>query len=150
MTGTLLDRHGKPINVPVKIDQSAPAALIAELTLAPLAAGDYVLALGAGGSRLGCSCRCASCRRCLGARSARMGTSRRGRVRAAVDAASSTAPPGLSIVVMSWLPKPVRRLRFRSPLHDLLPHKYLRARPLGAPSRVRWPKGQWPAGEDCC
>ena len=51
VTGTLLDRQGKPINVPVKIDQSEPAALVAELALAPLAAGDYVLALGAGGSR---------------------------------------------------------------------------------------------------
>jgi VWFA-related protein len=52
MTGTLLDRLGKPLNVPVKIDQAEPTALIAELTLAPLAAGDYVLALGGGPRRL--------------------------------------------------------------------------------------------------
>ena len=65
MTGTLLDRLGKPINVPVKVDQAEPAALVAELALAPLAAGDYVLALGAG--RSGCSCRCASSRRAGGA-----------------------------------------------------------------------------------
>jgi VWFA-related protein len=50
--GTLLDRSGKPINVPVKLDQSEPTALVAELALAPLAAGDYVLALGAGPKRL--------------------------------------------------------------------------------------------------
>jgi VWFA-related protein len=52
VTGTLLDRLGKPINVPVKIDQAEPTALVAELTLAPLAAGDYVLALGGGARRL--------------------------------------------------------------------------------------------------
>jgi hypothetical protein len=46
ITGTLLDRHGKTINVPVRIERPEPAALIAELALAPLAAGDYVLALG--------------------------------------------------------------------------------------------------------
>ena len=49
---TLLDRQGKPINVPVKVDQADPAALVAELALAPLAAGDYVLALGGGPDRL--------------------------------------------------------------------------------------------------
>jgi VWFA-related protein len=52
VTGTLLDRQGKPINVPVKIDRAEPTALVAELTLAPLAAGDYVLALGGGARRL--------------------------------------------------------------------------------------------------
>jgi VWFA-related protein len=52
VTGTLLDRQGKPINVPVRIDQAEPTALVAELTLAPLATGDYVLALGGGGRRL--------------------------------------------------------------------------------------------------
>ncbi|MEO5819334.1 MAG: VWA domain-containing protein [Vicinamibacteraceae bacterium] len=52
ITGTLLDRQGKPINVPVKMDQSEPAALVAELALAPLAVGDYVLALGSGPKRL--------------------------------------------------------------------------------------------------
>jgi VWFA-related protein len=52
VAGTLLDRQGKPINVPVKIEQSEPAALIAELALAPLAVGDYVLALGGGPGRL--------------------------------------------------------------------------------------------------
>jgi hypothetical protein len=36
----------------VKVDQSAPSALVAELALAPLAAGDYVLALGGGPKRL--------------------------------------------------------------------------------------------------
>jgi hypothetical protein len=49
VTGALLDRQGKPMNVPVKIEQSDPAALVAELALAPLAVGDYVLALGGGG-----------------------------------------------------------------------------------------------------
>ena len=52
VTGTLLDRQGRPMNVPVKLDQTAPEALVAELTLAPLAAGDYVLALGGGPKRL--------------------------------------------------------------------------------------------------
>jgi hypothetical protein len=52
VTGTLLDRQGRPINVPVKVDQTEPAALVAELALAPLAAGDYVLALGGGEKRL--------------------------------------------------------------------------------------------------
>ena len=52
VTGTLLDRQGRPMNVPVKVDQTAPEALVAELTLAPLAAGDYVLALGGGPKRL--------------------------------------------------------------------------------------------------
>jgi VWFA-related protein len=51
VTGTLLDRQGKPINVPVKIERPEPAAVIAELALGPLAAGDYVLALGDGGAR---------------------------------------------------------------------------------------------------
>ncbi len=37
------------MNVPVKIEQAEPAALVAELALAPLAVGDYVLALGGGG-----------------------------------------------------------------------------------------------------
>jgi VWFA-related protein len=50
--GALLDRSGRPINVPVKLDQSEPTALVAELALAPLAAGDYVLALGGGPKRL--------------------------------------------------------------------------------------------------
>ena len=49
VTGTLLDRQGRPINVPVTIDRAGPAALVAELALAPLAAGDYLLALGTGG-----------------------------------------------------------------------------------------------------
>ena len=40
------------MNVPVKVDQTAPEALVAELALAPLAAGDYVLALGGGPKRL--------------------------------------------------------------------------------------------------
>ncbi len=52
VTGTLLDRQGRPMNVPVKVDQTAPEALVAELALAPLAAGDYVLALGGGPKRL--------------------------------------------------------------------------------------------------
>jgi hypothetical protein len=52
VTATLLDRQGRPMNVPVKVDQSAPEALVAELTLAPLAAADYVLALGSGPKRL--------------------------------------------------------------------------------------------------
>jgi VWFA-related protein len=52
VTGTLLDRLGRPMNVPVKLDQTVPEALVAELALAPLAAGDYVLALGGGSRRL--------------------------------------------------------------------------------------------------
>jgi VWFA-related protein len=52
IAGTLLDRSGKPMNVPVKLDQPEPTALVAELALAPLAAGDYVLALGGGPKRL--------------------------------------------------------------------------------------------------
>ena len=52
VAGALLDRQGKTINVPVRIDQAEPAALVAELALAPLAVGDYVLALGGGSGRL--------------------------------------------------------------------------------------------------
>jgi VWFA-related protein len=52
VAGSLLDRQGKPMNVPVKVEQSEPTALVAELALAPLAAGDYVLALGGGPHRL--------------------------------------------------------------------------------------------------
>jgi VWFA-related protein len=52
VAGALLDRAGKPMNVPVKLDQPEPTALVAELVLAPLAAGDYVLALGGGPKRL--------------------------------------------------------------------------------------------------
>ncbi len=52
VTGTLLDRQGKTMNVPVKIDQAEQTALVAELALAPLAVGDYVLALGGGSRRL--------------------------------------------------------------------------------------------------
>ena len=36
----------------MKVDQTAPEALVAELALAPLAAGDYVLALDGGPKRL--------------------------------------------------------------------------------------------------
>jgi VWFA-related protein len=52
VAGALLDRQGKTINVPVKIEQAEPTALVAELALAPLAVGDYVLALGGGAGRL--------------------------------------------------------------------------------------------------
>lgn len=52
VAGALLDRQGKPINVPVKIDQAEPTTLVAELALAPLAVGDYVLALGGSPKRL--------------------------------------------------------------------------------------------------
>jgi VWFA-related protein len=52
VTGTLLDRQGRAMNVPVKIEQADPAGLVAELALAPLAAGDYVLALSGGDKRL--------------------------------------------------------------------------------------------------
>jgi hypothetical protein len=52
LTGTLLDRQGRPISIPVKVDQTVPQALLAELALAPLAAGDYVLALAGGPKRL--------------------------------------------------------------------------------------------------
>jgi len=52
VAGTLLDRQGRPINIPVKLDQAEPTAVVAELALAPLAAGDYVLALGGGPKRL--------------------------------------------------------------------------------------------------
>jgi hypothetical protein len=52
VAGTLLDRQGKAMNIPVKVDQADPAILVAELALAPLAVGDYVLALGEGSRRL--------------------------------------------------------------------------------------------------
>jgi VWFA-related protein len=52
VAGTLLDRQGRPMTVPVKVDQPEPGALVAELALAPLAAGDYVVALGTGPKRL--------------------------------------------------------------------------------------------------
>jgi VWFA-related protein len=52
VTGTLLDRQGTPINVPVRVEQPEPPAVVAELALAPLAVGDYVLALGDGPGRL--------------------------------------------------------------------------------------------------
>ena len=60
VVGTLLDRQGRPMNVPLKMDQAEPGGLVAELALAPLAAGDYVIALGTGPKRL--LSRCASCR----------------------------------------------------------------------------------------
>jgi VWFA-related protein len=50
--GTLLDRNGKPMDVPVRVNRAEPEALVAELSLAPLAAGDYVIAIGSGTSRL--------------------------------------------------------------------------------------------------
>jgi hypothetical protein len=52
VSGSLLDRQGKPMNIPVKVEQTEPTALVAELALAPLAAGDYILALGGGTNRL--------------------------------------------------------------------------------------------------
>lgn len=52
VAGALLDRQGKTINVPVKVEQAEATALVAELALAPLAVGDYVLALGGGQGRL--------------------------------------------------------------------------------------------------
>jgi VWFA-related protein len=52
VAGALLDRQGKPMNIPVKVEQAEPTALVAELALAPLAAGDYVIALGGGPHRL--------------------------------------------------------------------------------------------------
>ena len=52
VTGALLDRKGKPIDVPVRVNRPEPAGLVAELSLAPLAAGDYVIAIGAGAGRL--------------------------------------------------------------------------------------------------
>jgi VWFA-related protein len=52
VAASLLDRQGKPMNIPVKVEQSEPTALVAELALAPLAAGDYILALGGGPNRL--------------------------------------------------------------------------------------------------
>jgi hypothetical protein len=48
----LIGLPSRSSSVPVKIDQAEPTALVAELTLAPLAAGDYVLALGGGARRL--------------------------------------------------------------------------------------------------
>ena len=74
VTGTLLDRQGRPINVPVKVDQTAPEALVAELTLAPLAAGDYVLALGGGPD----APAGAAAHRAVGGRRPSMSTSRAG------------------------------------------------------------------------
>jgi hypothetical protein len=51
LSGRLLDRQGHPLAVPVRVSErqdenSGGRWLVAELTLAPLAAGEYVLALG--------------------------------------------------------------------------------------------------------
>jgi hypothetical protein len=40
------------MTVPVKVDQAEPGRLVAELVLAPLAAGDYLVALGTWPKRL--------------------------------------------------------------------------------------------------
>lgn len=50
----LLDRSGKPLQVPVQISERADAAegirwIVAEVTLAPLAPGDYAVEVAAAG-----------------------------------------------------------------------------------------------------
>ncbi|HEY8549632.1 MAG TPA: VWA domain-containing protein [Vicinamibacterales bacterium] len=52
VAGTLLDRRGNPIDVPVRVNRTDASPLVAELTLAPLATGDYVIALGQGSDQL--------------------------------------------------------------------------------------------------
>lgn len=52
VAGALLDRNGQPLEIPVRVEQPADSTLVAELILAPLAAGDYVMALRGGDARL--------------------------------------------------------------------------------------------------
>jgi hypothetical protein len=53
-TARLLDRFGKPLQVPVSVSERADADgvrwIVADLMLAPLAAGDYAIEVSAGGA----------------------------------------------------------------------------------------------------
>jgi VWFA-related protein len=49
VTATLVDRRGKPMEIPVRVDAATPEhALTADVSLAPLAAGDYAIVLTVG------------------------------------------------------------------------------------------------------
>ena len=52
-TARLLDRSGKPLQIPLQVNERADADgvrwVVADLTLAPLAAGDYAIEVSAGG-----------------------------------------------------------------------------------------------------
>jgi VWFA-related protein len=53
VTAALVDRKGKPLEVPVRVDPAtAEKALTAEVSLAPLAAGDYAIVLTLGEAHL--------------------------------------------------------------------------------------------------
>jgi VWFA-related protein len=53
VTAALVDRRGKPLEVPVRVDPATPErALTAEVSLAPLAAGDYAIVLTLGEAQL--------------------------------------------------------------------------------------------------
>jgi VWFA-related protein len=49
VTAALVDRRGKPMEIPVRVDAATPEhALTADVSLAPLAAGDYAIVLTVG------------------------------------------------------------------------------------------------------
>ena len=53
VTAALVDRRGKPLEVPVRVSPATPEhALTAEVSLAPLAAGDYAIVLTVGDAHL--------------------------------------------------------------------------------------------------
>lgn len=53
VTAALVDRRGKPLEVPVRVSPATPEhALTAEVSLAPLAAGDYAIVLTVGEAHL--------------------------------------------------------------------------------------------------
>jgi VWFA-related protein len=53
VTAALVDRRGKPLEIPVRVEPATPErGLIAEVSLAPLAAGDYAIVLTLGETRL--------------------------------------------------------------------------------------------------
>jgi hypothetical protein len=53
VSASFVDRTGKPLEVPVRVDAATPEhVLTAEVSLAPLAAGDYAIVLSQGEARL--------------------------------------------------------------------------------------------------
>jgi hypothetical protein len=53
VSAALVDRRGKPIEIPVRVEPATPEhSLTAEVSLAPLAAGDYAILLTQGDARL--------------------------------------------------------------------------------------------------
>jgi hypothetical protein len=53
VTAALVDRKGKPLEIPVRVDPATPErGLTAEVSLAPLAAGDYAIVLTSEGRHL--------------------------------------------------------------------------------------------------